>query len=315
MVCAAALWSLSASAQSAPVGDFHQHLFSPTLAALVSPAPPAAPFEPIDAKTLTALLDAAGISRAVVLSTAYIFSQPSRNVANDDEKVRAENDWTSAQVAQYPDRLIGFCGVNPLREYALAEIDRCARDRSLRYGVKLHFGNSVVDYHNPDHIARLKRVFQAANAHRMAIVVHMRPSVTARSRYGADEARIFLNELLPTAPDVVVQIAHLAGAGPFTDEVQQASGVFADAVMRGDPRMKNVWFDAGPVVSADTVPRQADAIAARIRQLGVSRILYGSDAATGGNLAPKAGWAAFRTLPLTEEEFRSIAANRPPYLP
>jgi hypothetical protein len=31
----------------------------------------------------------------------------------------AENDWTSAQVAKYPHRLIGFCSVNPLRPYAV----------------------------------------------------------------------------------------------------------------------------------------------------------------------------------------------------
>jgi predicted TIM-barrel fold metal-dependent hydrolase len=55
-------------------------------------------------------------------------------------------------------------------------------------------------------------------------------------------------------------------------------------------------------------------IAARIRQLGLSRILYGSDAATGGNLAPKEGWAAFRKLPLSEQEFRTIAENVPSYL-
>jgi hypothetical protein len=31
----------------------------------------------------------------------------------------AENDWTSAQVAKYPHRLIGFCSVNSLRPYAV----------------------------------------------------------------------------------------------------------------------------------------------------------------------------------------------------
>ena len=30
-----------------------------------------------------------------------------------------ENNWTSEQVAKYPQRLLGFCSVNPLRPYAL----------------------------------------------------------------------------------------------------------------------------------------------------------------------------------------------------
>jgi hypothetical protein len=48
--------------------------------------------------------------------------------------------------------------------------------------------------------------------------------------------------------------------------------------------------------------------------VGVGRILYGSDAAAGGNLRPREGWAAFRRLPLTDAEFRTIARNVAPYL-
>jgi sirohydrochlorin ferrochelatase len=51
----------------------------------------------------------------------------------------------------------------------------------------------------------------------MAIVVHMRSSTTYRLPYGRDEARVFLNDILPEAPDVSVQIAHLAGAGGYSD--------------------------------------------------------------------------------------------------
>jgi hypothetical protein len=46
----------------------------------------------------------------------------------------------------------------------------------------------------------------------------------------------------------------------------------------------------------------------------VPGVLYGSDAATGDNLRPREGWAAFRRLPLTNEEFRTIATNVAPYL-
>ena len=47
--------------------------------------------------------------RAAVLSTAYIFEQPTRKVENAYEKVRVDNDWTSQQVARFPDRLRAFC--------------------------------------------------------------------------------------------------------------------------------------------------------------------------------------------------------------
>jgi uncharacterized protein len=140
------------SAQDAALVDHHQHLISPALAALSSATPPAS-VPPLTAAELVAHLDAAGIRRAVVLSTAYIWSQPSRKVENDYEHVKADNDWVSQQVAMFPDRLVGFCGINPLRDYALDELRRCASDPSLRRGLKLHFGNrsSITTTRNTSH--------------------------------------------------------------------------------------------------------------------------------------------------------------------
>jgi len=300
----------------APIADHHQHLFSPALAALISPAPPAAPVAPITAADLITLLDAAGIRRAAVLSTAYIFEQPTRKVDNAYEKVRADNDWTSQQVAQYPDRLVGFCGLNPLKDYALDELARCAKDPNLRRGLKLHFGNSGVDYTDAQHVDRLRRVFRAANSYKMAIVVHMRASFGQKLPYGKDAALVLLNELVPAAPDVPIQIAHLAGGGgPADQAAHDALDVLVDAVSRGDPRTTQLWFD---VTGMGTVPMTPDELAAyfaaKIRQLGVQRVVYGSDAPSGGNPPPQQAWAAFRKLPLSDEEFRTIASNLAPYM-
>src|SRR6476620_6460480 len=84
----------SGTSHSVPLADHHQHLFSAELAALMSTTPPVAAARPRTATDLVEQLDAAGIRRAVVLSTAYIFEQPSRKVEDAAEKVRRENDWT-----------------------------------------------------------------------------------------------------------------------------------------------------------------------------------------------------------------------------
>jgi uncharacterized protein len=309
------LWASALHAQDAPRVDYHQHLFSPALAAAMSPPAPAPPMRPVTAADLIALLDAAGIERAVVLSTGYVFEQPSRKIENAGDKLRADHDWTSRQLAQYPGRLVGFCGLNPLKDYALDELARCAADRNLSRGLKLHFGNSVVDYHNREHIERVKRVFRAANDHRMPIVVHMRASVTAKLPYGRDEALVFLNEFVPAAPDVVIQVAHLAAAGAPSDPgADQALEVFIEAIAKGDPRTARLWFDAPSVVPTTTLTAEAAAaLADRIRRLGVQRVLFGSDASTGG-LTPLTTWDAFRKVPLTDAEFKQIAANVPPYM-
>src|SRR6185503_8436708 len=159
----------------APVVDYHQHLFSPAAAALVTGSPNA---RGLAASDLIALLDSAGVQRALVLSVAYTWGKASRvAIANEYEHVKSENDWTAQQVAQYPDRLHAFCSFNPLKPYSLEELARCSKDPQLHYGLKLHFGNSDVDLDNPNDVAKVRKVFEAANAYHMPIVVHMHTSI------------------------------------------------------------------------------------------------------------------------------------------
>lgn len=294
--------------QPRPVVDYHQHLFSPA-------AVEGSEIDPVTASDIVALLDYAGIRHALILSLAYQFGSPGRPAVEDEyAQVKAENDWTSRQVAAFPDRLRGFCSVNPLKDYALEEIARCARDPHLRFGLKLHFGNSDVDLENPQHVEQLRRVFRTANDNGMAIAVHMRSSLSRQRPYGARVARTFLNELLPAAPSVPVQIAHLAGAGGYDDPlVDEALAVFAEAVANHDPRMANVYFDVSGVAGLGEWTGKASRIAVRIRQLGVSRILYGSDGAVEEYL-PHKMWTYFRQLPLTDAEFTTIENNVAPYM-
>lgn len=292
-----------------PLADHHQHLFGPVTLEL-SPSLPR-----VTALDLIALLDSAQIRRALVLSIAYQFSNPNRSpVPNEYERVKAENDWTAEQVAPFSDRLLAFCGVNPLRDYALPEIARCAADPRLRQGLKLHIGNSDVDFENPAHVELMQGVFRAANARGMAIILHLRPSVTRQRPYGARIARIFLNEVVAVAPDVPIQIAHLGGAGSLDDaSVDEAMDVFVSAIAAGDSRMKNVYFDVSGLGGLGDSTEKSARVATRIRQLGLQRVLFGSDGAVRGN-SPLASWRRFRTLPLSKEEFAAIEGNIPPYL-
>jgi uncharacterized protein len=292
-----------------PVADHHQHLFSPA-AVKLSPGVAA-----IDAGDLIRLLDAAGIQRAVVLSLAYQFGNPNKPAVPDEyTHVRAENDWTSQQVARFPDRLRAFCSFNPLKDYALDELARCAADPRLRTGLKLHFGNSDVDLADAAHVTRLQQVFRAANDHRMAILVHLRSSVSRKRPYGQRYARTFIEELLPAAPDVPVQVAHLGGAGGYQDPLaDEVIGVFADAIATRDPRVARLCVDISGVAGLGDWRPRADLIATRIRQLGLDRVFYGSDGATD-EFNPQRAVKAFRELPLSEAELRAIATNVAPYL-
>ena len=165
-----------------------------------------------------------------------------------------------------------------------------------------------------ENVAQVKRVFTAASGYRMPIVVHMHTSIDNKRRYGADQARVFLNDLLAAALDIPVQIAHLAGAGGYNDTTDSALRVFTDALAKHDARMKNVWFDVSAVVRPGMPLAELQRIAARIRQIGVDRVLYGSDAAASPLAYPKAAWEAFQRVPLTPAEFRTITVNLAPHM-
>lgn len=291
-----------------PRADHHQHLFSPMIAEPQK-------ITPITAADVIKHLDAADIRRGVLLSVAYMYGRPGREPQNEYEKVKEENDWNGAQAALFPKRLIAFCGFNPLKDYALEELNRCAKIPSLSQGIKLHFGNSDVQLDNPAHIEKLKSVFRAANANRMAIVVHMRASVSLNRPYGAEQARAFLEHLMPLATNITVQVAHLAGTGPGYEDPKADAALEAliEAIAKRDPRTRNLWFDVTSAAYAKNPPERSALLAKRIRQIGVKRVLYGTDAALFSNF-PVTAWAEFCKLDLTDREIKTIANNRPPYL-
>ncbi len=302
----AMLFGISLMATSQALIDYHQHLLMPTEKTS----------QAFTASDLIKLLDEAHIRRALVLSMAYRYGNPNQPpVANEYAHVKAENDWVSQQVALYPDRLRGFCGVDPLKDYALTEITRCAKDPNLHYGLKMHFGNSDVDLDNPAHVERLRRVFHAASMHHMAVTVHLHSSVTRHRPYGAKEAQIFLSQVLPAAANAYVQIAHFAGSGGYDDPgTDEALCVFIHAIENHDPRMKLVYFDITNVAGLGNWKSKMDLIVKRTRQIGVSRVLFGSDGFFGGGMTPAQAWADFRSLPLSETEFQTIENSVTPYM-
>jgi hypothetical protein len=85
--------------------------------------------------------------------------------------------------------------------------------------------------------------------------------------------------------------------------------VFGAATEGKDPRMHNLYFDVATIVAAETTPEEAALIARRVRQVGATRVLYGSDLSPPGG-SVRAGWEIFRSrVPLSAEEFRTIAGN------
>ena len=311
----------STSAQMLPVPrlDHHQHLMSEgalrvTLDYLRSTDDPYLPRaerqRPVDADQLVRMLDEAGIPQALVLSNAYYFARHATEQPGEYERVRAEQDWTLDQIRRHPDRLFAACSVNPLREYATAEIERCAASGGFR-ALKLHFDASRVDLANLDHVARVRQAFATANRLGLPIVAHLQ----SETGYGAPQARTFLGEIMPAAPDVPVTVNHLWGGGAYRNGAPEALEVFAEAFRRSDPAVGNLWFDLAQASMMALENSNRAEVVERMREIGFTRLLYGSDGPQWGGVPPKQHWEEFTAcMPLTRGELDAIATRIVPYL-
>ena len=84
--------------------------------------------------------------------------------------------------------------------------------------------------------------------------------------------------------------------------------VYAEAVSQRRPGTRGLYFDVSDAALVASSPDQAQIVADRIRQIGLDRILYGSDAAFDNHPDPHDSWTAFlKGIPLTTAEFEKIA--------
>jgi predicted TIM-barrel fold metal-dependent hydrolase len=328
-------------AQVIPSADHHAHLQSPTAARLLNEggrlhsdnaSKEDASQEkeiPLTAKDLIHALDAAGVGRAAALSDAYLLGTDLVHVPDEVKIVDEENDWTLHQVEQYPERLVGFCSVNPIRPYALAAISHCIHI-GLNRGLKLHLAASHFRFENVGEVHQLQQVFREANRQHMAILIHLHPY--EKDWNGRRSAQIFLEQVLSQAPDVPVQVAHMAGWGGFDRNSEEALATFADACEHRNPACTHLYFDISAAIVPPLAPNATPPgelqfayemqknfpegpshLAANMRRLGLNRILFATDWPV---FTPKDYIEVLRAgLPLAPAEIDQIFRNVAPYFP
>ena len=336
LVLLIAFSSTLAIAQTVPAADHHAHLQSAIAARLLNEGEISQPGtsgveEKEEAQTaadLIAQLDAAGIRRSVALSDAYRLGSPFVHVQGEAAAVDAENDWTRSQVLLYPQRLVGFCSVNPTRPYALAAIKHCARI-GLRGGLKLHLANAQFHFDDEAQIRMLREVFAEADRLRMPVLIHLRSDANWNAKRSV---QVFLSQVLPSAPDIPVQIAHLGGWGGYDRITDEALSAFADFCAAHPGSCRRLYFDIAAVVLKPTDGNAAPGsdlrslwdeqkdfsdgptrLAANLRRIGLSRILFATDwpVVTATDYA-----RTLRTnLRLTPAEVDQIFSNLAPYFP
>ena len=287
--------------------DHHMHLASADLCALVGECLPSNDPPAVFAADTIRALDEGRVAKGVILSCAYLYGLPSLGLkpAELTLKIRRENEFTAAQVALYPQRLVGFLSVDPLADSAIDEIRHWRGSHQL-IGLKLHFTASDVNIRSARDRSKVAKVIAAAAQQGLPLVIHV-----GGGKFDGADAELFIRDVLPSAGSSWVQIAHAGGGLPQQDGNNLAVlRTFANHIVQNDPATLRVLFDLSYVPAPDGTPQEAAAMLEQMRRIGMKRFLFGSDFNV---LTPLQQIQDIEKLNLTKEELRTLQQNCAPW--
>ncbi|MCG9968323.1 amidohydrolase family protein [Pelotomaculum terephthalicicum JT] len=257
-------------------------------------------------------------SKAIVLSDAYMVSRLADYglISDEYETVKRSNNYVSVQCAVYSNKLIPYGSINPLKDYAFEEIERCREELNLK-GLKMHFANSGVDLKNPEHFNKIRKIFAYASKNKIPLLVHQR---NVEEPYGSADAKKLVG-LLAQYPELKIQLAHLGGWGGFDHASYEYLQTLVQE-LKAHPEIKNVYLDLSGVVLTDQAnPALAEGVptptagdyqkaAALIRDFGLDKIVFGSDTPLY-NSTDDYIEAFSENFPLTKKEMKKIFEQTP----
>ena len=291
--------------------DHHMHLGSADLCGRLPPEEPCGKYRtPLSvlAEDAVRALDAAHVGKGTVFSAAYLYGMADLKIPADSVGywMRRENEFTAAEVARAPDRLVGVMSVDPLAPTALEEIAHWKGHPAFR-ALKMHLFASRVHVADPAERARLGAVFRAAHEAGFPVVVHV-----GGAFFGPAEAELFLREVLPQAGGTPVQVAHGAGAGLPPDGPRHVAVLrtFADQIAAHAPGTDSLYFDLSFFVWKEDSTAVAQLVS-EMRRIGVERFLFASDFDVQTVVEAE---ARVDSLRLTPEERAVVARSCAPWV-
>ncbi len=239
--------------------DFHTHIFPPQIKKnrrkyIDSDPCFAILYSEKDARLATAdelidSMDKAGIDISVIANYGW----------TTHELCVETNDYILESIARYPDRLVGFCAVQPNSlEAAITEIERCARGGIKGVG-ELRPDMQLFDFRDEE---IMEPLIEAVRKHNLILLTHASEPVGHGYPGKGSVTPDVLYPFITSFPDLTIVCAHWGGGLPFyalMPEVKEA--------------MRNVFFDtaASPFLYTPQVYSQV------IQLVGADRILFGTD--------------------------------------
>ena len=239
--------------------DFHTHIFPPRIKKnrtkyIDSDSCFAILYSKPDTRLATADeliagMDKDGVGTSVILNIGW----------TTHELCVETNDYILESIARYPERLIGFCTVQPQSlEAALDEIERCAKG-GIRGVGEMRPDMQLLDFRDE---AVMKPFTEVMTRHNLVLLTHATEPVGHQYPGKGEVTLDMLYPLITSYPDLTIVCAHWGGGLPFyalMPEVKKA--------------MNNVFFDtaASPFLYTSQVYNQV------IQLVGADKVLFGSD--------------------------------------
>jgi len=201
------------------------------------------------AEEVIASMDEHKIDKSVILNLGWV----------SHELCVETNDYILEAIARYPERLIGFCVIQPLAgDKALKELERCARNGVKGIG---EMRPDVQDFNLKDSSV-MRPVIETAVKHNLIFLTHASEPVGHQYFGKGNITPEAIYPFILNFPDLKVVCAHWGGGLPFyalMPEVAEA--------------LSNVYFDtaATPFLYKPQIFQQIADIA------GSDKILFGSD--------------------------------------
>ncbi len=239
--------------------DFHTHIFPPWIKerrdeyikrdpcfSLLYSQPKA---KLVTAEELVASMDENGIDLSVALNIGWV----------SHELCVATNDYILDSISRYPDRLIGFCSIQPKAgDAAIIELERCAKAGARGIG---EMRSDVQGFDLADKTI-MKPLVDAVMKHNLIFLTHSSEPVGHQYIGKGSITPDVLYSFILSFPDLKLVCAHWGGGLPFYALMPEVAKV-----------LTNVFFDTAATVflyQPQIFPQVSDII-------GSDKILFGSD--------------------------------------
>ncbi|MBW1991160.1 MAG: amidohydrolase family protein [Deltaproteobacteria bacterium] len=202
----------------------------------------------VDPEEMVAALAEEGVDAAVVCGFPW----------HSEHLLRRHHEVILEAMRRWPDKLIGFCAVNPLEPGAVREVERCLAQGFRGVGELAWYADSP-----GEDLGGLPAIAELCQHFRVPLMLHTNDPVGAAYPGKAAVNLPALYHLIRQFPEVTWILAHWGGGLPFYGlQKKETPEVF-----------RNVYFDtaASPYLYRPVIYRLA------AEMVGPDKILFGSD--------------------------------------